>query len=723
MLAPQSKLEGSEVYPDGPDGMPDWLELARLCYDASTEYIDANLRKQWERSLDHFHSRHSKGSRYSSPEYKHRSKIFRPKTRSVVRRGEAATAAAFFSTADVVHVEPQDDEDQMQLASAALLNEVLNYRLTKTVPWFRILMGAQQDTQVYGYCVSKQTWRYEERRYQAERDLTDPETGAVVIDEDGAPIKVPYEEVEVLEDKPCIELIPPDRFRIDPTADWLDPINSSPYVIEIMPMHACSVKARMEAEDTKTGMPKWIKVPDGVLKTATQMDMDDSSTRQAREGKDRSDPYEEDAPIDDYEIVYVWCVIAKHGYEDYIYFTAADQALLSEPVKLKDVPFFSGERPYALGFGILESHRAFPTSKAEMVAEMQKEINELTNQRIDNARLSLNGRYFARQGKKIDGAALSKSTPGSVVYMENPESDVVWHRPPDVTGSSYQEVDRLNVELDELAGNFSSSTVQSNRKMNETVGGMALLSNTANAMVEYDLRVFTETWVEPVLRQVVKLIQKYETDITVLALGAKKAQLFQRFGMDQITDELLNQELTVTVGVGIGSVDPMQRAGRLVQAIQAYAGIMGGVAKLLGPNALKSPGAEAIAEELFGAAGYKNGQRFLQFEAPQGQAPADPMQDPRVQQIGQQMQQRIQELEQQLEAKEADRQMRAQTDMAREQMKQQTAIQTAQINAQSGVQQARIAAEASVMDTEAEQHMVMLREAQQARMGMQPGMV
>ena len=32
--------------------------------------------------------------------------------------------------------------------------------------------------------------------------------------------------------------------------------------------------------------------------------------------------------------------------------------------------------------------------------------------------------------------------------------------------------DRINLDFDELAGNFSSASVSSNRKMNETVGGM-----------------------------------------------------------------------------------------------------------------------------------------------------------------------------------------------------------------------------------------------------------
>jgi len=41
----------------------------------------------------------------------------------------------------------------------------------------------------------------------------------------------------------------------------------------------------------------------------------------------------------------------------------------------------------------------------------------------------------------------------------------------DVTRSSYEMQDRLNVDFDDIAGSFSTSSVASNRKLNETVGG------------------------------------------------------------------------------------------------------------------------------------------------------------------------------------------------------------------------------------------------------------
>jgi hypothetical protein len=60
-------------------------------------YFDNNYRKQWEDNLRMFQSKHPRDSKYMSEAYKYRSRIFRPKSRSVVRKNEATAALAFFS--------------------------------------------------------------------------------------------------------------------------------------------------------------------------------------------------------------------------------------------------------------------------------------------------------------------------------------------------------------------------------------------------------------------------------------------------------------------------------------------------------------------------------------------------------------------------------------------------------------------------------------------------
>ena len=139
-----------------------WLTLAREAYESSTMYLNTNYRRQWDRNLKLFQSEHPSGSKYGTPQYTHRSRLFRPKTRSAIRTNEAAVAAAFFATEDVMSVYPQNDSDPDQRASAIILKHLLQYRLTKTIPWFQTVIAAYQEAMVFGSVISHQFWDYKE---------------------------------------------------------------------------------------------------------------------------------------------------------------------------------------------------------------------------------------------------------------------------------------------------------------------------------------------------------------------------------------------------------------------------------------------------------------------------------------------------------------------------------------------------------------------------------
>jgi hypothetical protein len=47
---------------------------------------------------------------------------------------------------------------------------------------------------------------------------------------------------------------------------------------------------------------------------------------------------------------------------------------------------------------------------------------------------------------------------------------------------SIRDLNVLGNDFDELAGVFSQGSVQSNRQLGETVGGMAMISQSANAL-------------------------------------------------------------------------------------------------------------------------------------------------------------------------------------------------------------------------------------------------
>ena len=96
-----------------------WLRIARAIYEGSTDYLNANLRYQWERSLSMFNNKHPSGSKYYTNAYDKRSKFFRPKSRTAVRNLQAAMSVAFFTNEDVISVEPRNPNDEPQAAAAS----------------------------------------------------------------------------------------------------------------------------------------------------------------------------------------------------------------------------------------------------------------------------------------------------------------------------------------------------------------------------------------------------------------------------------------------------------------------------------------------------------------------------------------------------------------------------------------------------------------------------
>jgi len=580
---------------DGQDKNNPWLQRAQTAFSESSTYFDVNIRRSIEEDMRRFHSRHPAGSKYLTDNYKARSKLFRPATRSAIRKDEAVAAAAFFSTQDVVNIAANDDNDELQMISAELNRELLQYRLTKTIPWFLICIGAYQEAMNVGVVCSYQNWQYDKKR--------------------GI-------------DRPWIELLPVENVRIAPNAKWYDPINSSPYVINMIPMYVKDVEARMKPNE-KTGEPKWKPLSRQDIAVAAKHSND--SIRQTRDN-DRTDAKATETNITDFTIVWVHENFIDIEGDDWVYFTLGTEFMLTDPKPRREI-HATRDRPIVMGISVLETHRTYPSSPNRLGKDLQAEINEVTNSRVDNVKFALSKRYFAARNRQVDIRSVIRNIPNSVTLMNDPEKDVKVIETKDVTSSSYQEQDRLKVEFDELMGHMSGASVQSNRNLNETVGGLELLSNSADQVSEYQLRTFVETWVEPVLRQIMALEQEYESDERILALAGMKAGLPERYGIYDITDEMLTQELALTVNVGIGATNPQIQAQRFIYGVKA-------LREMLGDDVIMKMKPEEVIAELFGKLGYKDGKRFFSLGDEE---------DPRIAQF----MDIIQQLQMQLALKEA----------------------------------------------------------------------
>ena len=597
-----TSIEGDDDEGGHDEGQPNWEKRAQDALRFSTSYVDSNYRGQWEDSIRAFNNQHSNNSKYNSESFRKRSNIYRPKTRTVIRKNEAAAAAAFFSNLDLVSVEPMNGNEKAQQISADINKALLQYRLTKTIPWFHVVLGGLQDAQVQGACVAHVYWKFSTRR-----------------DRNGKMVKA--------DDKPCIDLLPIENIRIDPSAHWYDPINTSPYVIQLIPMYYGEVKERMSNQDPKGR--QWKHYDEATFRN---LDNPDDSTRQARMNG-QEDATQKRRDISDYDIVWIHRHIHRWKGNDWEFYTIGSQRLLTQPELLENT-VFHGKRPYVMGVSILETHKPMPTSVPKLVEGIQAEVNEIANQRLDNVKFVLNKRWFVKRGKNADLPSLVRNVPGSITLLDDPENDVKEVNWPDVTQSAYQEQQVLNADFDELAGNFSPNAVKQQRTPRESEGTMMQLAAPSNLLTEYMLKTYVETFITPIIRQLVLLEQHYETDQVILALAGEKAEVYQKYGINEVTDDLLDHELTVDVNVGMGATDPVSRLQRFAFAARTFQQL-----------ALKPPPGINLAEvwkEICALSGYKNGERFSTGQDPNAA---------KAQQIIQQLTQKLQQLQLQVKNK------------------------------------------------------------------------
>lgn len=634
------KPGGAESDPNekmGPLTPAEWLRLTLNMKQAAERNLTP-LRNIWANNYRAYNNQHAQGSKYTTERYRGRSQLHRPKTRTSVKKSDAGAANALFATSDIVAVEPSNPLDPKQMASAQVNKALLNYRLDRKsgkagVPWFQIAVGAHHDSNMTAICVSKQYWErreqntgkmeqvpvLDEQTGQPQMEVVtdslgmpqiDPETGQSTM----KPVTVMRPKIKIIRDRPMCRLFPPELVLRDPGADWVDQVQDSSYIGLMHAMTVGDMEAMTNDPQTKTRNMRFLQVERSQLLSA-RIGSAETAVTTARESSGAKNRQEVSTGLQEFDRIWAIEWYVRYQGVEYVYWTAGSTCLISEVMLLEDAyPEQGGERPIVIGVGNLEPHKIDPMSMVQSVLPMQSEMNDLVNLRMDGVKDSIRPMAHVVRGKNIDVKAIQHRSGDSAVYVTH-KDDVTYDRPGSIGGEAYQEMAYLNSDFDDAVGQFQGSSVSTNRQLNETVGGMKLLNANANVVGDFDLRVWIETWVEPTLRQIVKLEQYYEDDKVILQIAGQKAKLYQKFGVSTIDDELLMMECSISVNAGIGNADPMVKLDKFIKA-GAAAG------NLLGASVQDRAKQDPIIDEIFGAAGFRDAaERFFH--------PGD-MQDPRM---------------------------------------------------------------------------------------------
>jgi hypothetical protein len=585
-----------ELQQDVPD--VDFLGLVRIAEQQAQLYTAQVNRRAWSQSLRAFHNEHFIGSKYTKPEWRNRSRLFVPKTRAAVRKDMAAVSASLFNSIDAVTCLPGNESDPRQRAAASVMEELVTYRCDTTsgkagLPWFLVAMGARQDALLTGLCLTKQYWKLEYRKIKDER-----------YQEEGTGTQKIRSVYELAVDRPEIINFPPENFVIHSAADWRNPVQTASFVILKYPMTYDEIRQQQDAP-----VNPWHDLTEAQLRGASVLGKQDmEAIRRAREiGLDR---YDETQTGTEFQVIWVYEVFMRIGGDDWQFWTIGDQFFLTDPKPTREAyPEQFGERPLALGYGALESHRIFPMAPVESWQPLQIEVNDLRNLKLDAIKQNVMPISKVKRGKRIDLDQVRRRSFGSSIMVDD-KDDVVWEPAPPLSQDSSEMNRELNIEMDDLAGVQNFGNVENTQGLGKTLGGLKLAAGSANAVQEFDIRVWLQTWAEPALTQLVRLEQYFENDATVLGLCGQRAQLFEKYGINQIDDNLLEQQITLRVSVGLGAGDPQQRLAKFQMAAQVVAPIL-----MQSPDfqsGKRKLNVDAIIEEVFGAVGYKDGgDRFF----------------------------------------------------------------------------------------------------------------
>lgn len=688
-------------------GEPEGINLLHLIGTAeriSKDYQSKTVERPLARAYRAWQNQHAEGSKYLGTAWKGRSRLFVPKTRSAVRKNLATAAGALFSTEDVVNLSATFEDDPQQRATAAVIKADMDFRLTRAstrsgIPWFQIAMGGCMDGQLTGCTISKQFWEYEEvitgsrlvdrpltdeetgeplmdyvRDPETDEPILDPETGEYVLE----PITVQETEpiIRVVKDRPMVDLVPIENIGVDPAAPWYDPVQLGRWYYARYPMGLSDVRAMMASGAKPDGANPgpdtgWLQdVPDELLLKG-RIEEDRSGSRRVREGG--TDRYMDSKSPGDLDIVWIQENFIRIDGVDWHFWSIGRHGYISKVRPVYEAyPEFDGERPYVFGVSQIDTHRVFPMSPVESWQPLQLELNDITNLRQDTLKRAIAPLAKVKRGTNVDLTQVQRRGQPDAMLLVNSMDDVAFEQTPGPSGAAYTETSVNNSMFDELAGVFSTSSVQSNRQLNETVGGMRMMSGAANAVSEFDLRMWVETWVERVLRQVAHLIRYHESDEKILALAGQRARVWQRYQYMPSLSDFDQCEMTLRVNCGVGALDPMQRLAKLKMAGEMIAPMM----PIMQAQGI-TPDPEAFIEEVFGHAGFKDGRRFFKF----GEPPQDKDPPPEVQQFMAEM-----ELKQKaLEAKLQETEMRLRSEEARNHEDNVTAVRVAQIRSKTDI--------------------------------------
>lgn len=165
-------------------------------------------------------------------------------------------------------------------------------------------------------------------------------------------------------------------------------------------------------------------------------------------------------------------------------------------------PYFHGELPIVYAVDYPYPNELYGMGEIEPVERLQRAINAVLNQRLDNVQLTLNTMWKVRKGADVDMSTLV-SKPGNIIMATDIDA-VSPIQIPDVTGSTFvNTMNYLTGALQNGSGitDYTVGLNQRNNTVNQTATGVRLIQQEANAQFKLKIQLLNKMVVERIANQ------------------------------------------------------------------------------------------------------------------------------------------------------------------------------------------------------------------------------
>ena len=271
--------------------------------------------------------------------------------------------------------------------------------------------------------------------------------------------------------------------------------------------------------------------------------------------------------------------------------------------------------PFSTITPIINPHRLFGMSVADLVMDLQQIKSVLLRQCLDNAYLMNNSRVLAQDGM-VNLDDLLQSRAGNIVRVKSPNA-VVPLQAQNFMQEGMAMIEKMDQIKEQRSGisrmqqGLDPNTIQ---KSHTTATGVREAMQSAGQRIETIARVFAETGIKDLMNCLLKLTTQYQDHKRIIKIRNKYVPIDPREWKNKFN-------LTINVGLGTGSHE--QRLQVLGQILGIQQTILQAGSKLANEQTIYN-----TLERMVHNAGFKSPQEF--FVNPESQPPEekkDPMQD------------------------------------------------------------------------------------------------